>query len=168
MTVSKNKQLKWIHALSLDPITRLKDEDILEASKEAAQNPYVACGSNGHSAPPVPKRPLDSLSKEQQQLAPGTSKKSRFEGLEAESSGGSGPGGFFFGSVGTSRARPPAPVGQTEGGVGRTVFVGGLHPATTEGELQQLFPEAIGVRHPEGELSRPSPMIACTYFISQL
>jgi hypothetical protein len=121
---SKDKDKKWMHALSLQPLSTMSETDISAANAVVGgvvltANPY---GDADH------RRQHLSLSE-----GP-VAKKSRFDSSIAAAPGRAS---MFF-----DTPTPPPPATSTaissgQGGV--TVFVGGVHPKATENEIRDIF-----------------------------
>jgi RNA recognition motif-containing protein len=162
---SKDKDKKWLHALSLEPIIYLSAAALTEVPAGTTDCPFIqvgktkpqtapmdaqaakrlrpdANGANHSSAPPPPPYP------------PGAS---RFGHLEQA---GPASGSFFFGGAGCSalaggsrqyggqnnNQRQAPPSDQC-----RVLFVGGIGNEVPDVEILKSFPNSVAVRRVEGK-----------------
>lgn len=138
---SKDKNKKWLHALSLEPIIHMTTADITEQPANTTDNPYVSINSKTLSSrpnPPPPPLPRASHHPSNQQ----------------------NPGSFFFGSngapshhlqQGTNNAgaatlvlTPPTPDA-------KRLFIGGLTREINEHDIKQAIPGCLFVKRPQGK-----------------
>lgn len=157
---SKEKDKKWLHALSLQPITHMSKEDVLEVPIGSTECPYIPLGPIAGS-----KRLLSSPPDRESgngKLARGPSdqsvtRNSRFDSLDI-----SPPvqGAFFFGQMGVDRkvgagagVLPTAAniVTKPPSDTIKTLFIGGLSRETTESDIMHCLPSAVRVSRPDGK-----------------
>lgn len=142
---SKEKSLKWIHALSLEPITHMSNAEIADEPDDTTDNPYIEINAVlGPRLPPTDIPPLPDSN-----LLP-VAKKSRFE-EQYESSAAVSTGSFFFGSAVTKGQSTRALNTVAPSDFAKVLFVGGLHPNTKESEVYDAFPDCVSIRRPDGK-----------------
>jgi RNA recognition motif-containing protein len=139
----KGKSKKWLHALSIEPISRMSDTDIFNVPAGSTPNPFVdVLSSNSSSYMPNKKARTAAF------VAPGGFVEASQPQHEQEQN-------FFFGDRGKSRqplklqpSRPDA----------RSLFLGNIPFDATEQELIAMFPNAVECRHPDG---KPFAFLKC-------
>lgn len=119
VSASKEKQLKWMHALSLEPLASMADEEIVRGNASNAalctDNPYTSAQHTRSAAEaPAPK-------------------KGRFDALDERTPRQS----MFFDVAAPGGARAGAPIVPTASSL--TLFVGGFPPKCSEAEIRSIF-----------------------------
>ena len=143
---SKEKRRKWIHALSLEPITHLSDDVLKDEPEGVTDNPFLDIGIIRKPSRPIPAE------------EPREAKRSRFDHVinESSSSGGS----LFFGDMGVPRVEPSQRTHaqkdstlteDSNAATSKTLFIGGFPDAIRDSDLAMLFPKSRYIRHPEGK-----------------
>ena len=158
VSASKDKNKKWVHALSLEPLTHLGKAELGIIPDGTTECPYVEVGASVTG-----KRPLSSIEPISQPHTRATSSVGSQGGpqkiLKTEDMTSGGGGRFFFGIGGyssngskTSGGGPPPINLVPPHSSARTLFVGGLpNVPVSETELLGLFVGAQVVRRPEGK-----------------
>jgi RNA recognition motif-containing protein len=127
VSTSKDKNKKWLHALSLNPIIYMKASDLEEAPTSFTENPY----NNSRYHP-------NDMSSEQPHK--------RFRHLE----GSAAPNSFFFDGV-TNSSSSALSNTQFNNGSNKTLFIGGLAKDSNETDLKRILPDAVHVRRITGK-----------------
>ena len=173
---SKDREKKYLHALSLLPIIHMSAADLTDTPLGSTDCPYVPIStlSKSNTATRGVKHPLSSSSltsptddnNKRVKVDPVESNRGRFDNIEtspvpshkhttATSGSSGGSGSFFFGSMGASR--PPPPAGPAPSGQQSSFF--GLLPtsnASGNSQLQTtapnqtvrtLFISGVGAQH---------------------
>ena len=144
---SKDKDKKWLHALSLDPIVYMSAADVAVEPPGTTDSPYVQVGSLSKAARPVSQ----SL---QDRVASGEPDPKRWRGT--------GSGAIFFGHQGVPRndsvgalaaAPPPPPVNLIPPSISATtLFIGGTpRGMRVDAELKAMLEGCVSVRSQEGK-----------------
>jgi RNA recognition motif-containing protein len=155
---SKDKDKKWLHALSLEPIVYLGAEVINEVPTGSTDCPYILVGktklgqagtAQGH---PETDAPSKRFKGDPPSFPPPPSSSSRFGHIGTDNVSA---GSFFFGGAGGSR-----------GGYGNTssyeqqqrqlppnehskvLFIGGINSDISDAEILKTFPNSVSVRRP--------------------
>ena len=148
---SKDKNKKWLHALSLDPIVYLDNKDLADESIGTTDSPYVSIG-------PKPLVRPQQLTLEERVTSQNAAKRIKTGGR------GTGSGALFFGNMGMPRPDssfgalpmsgggppsvnlvPPSPSAVT-------LFIGNVPRSIgVAQELQAALPGCVSVRVPEGK-----------------
>ena len=163
---SKDKDKKWLHALSLEPIIYLSVADIADIPPGTTDSPYVAIGkvkapvnaSAAIGAPDAKRSRLDASTDSNSRLTAVASSgaPSKFAHLEV-AAGAAASGSFFFGRAGTARegslratsgAGGPHTNSAPSSEFSRTLFIGGVTSSVSDRELLKAFPNSIAVRRP--------------------
>lgn len=171
VTMSKDKDKKYLHALSLEPIVYLSNEAVSEVPVGSTDNPFAAVGRVKHGLDRSAGTDLSKRAKAGVGAGGGAGGVSgvgsssvlpapgRFAALEAEKPAASGA--FFFGHMGASRPG----TGSGAGGAGlpmagnlnppsescKTLFLGGVGREVKDRELLASMPHSIRVTRPEGK-----------------
>lgn len=146
---SKDKDKKWLHALSLEPIVYMSAADVAAEPPGTTDCPYVQVGSLGRSARPAAQTLQD-------RVASGEPDPKRRRGT--------GSGALFFGhqgmpradSIGVLAAAPPPPlVNLIPPSISATTLFVGNTPKSMGGrdtsEIKHSLPGCISVRSQEGK-----------------
>lgn len=145
VSTSKDKDKKWLHALSLEPIIHLSTSEVADEPSGVTDCPYVAVGKGSRK------------------MVQGGGPTKRTRGDDASGPGPTPQGGsFFFGNMGGARDgrgsggryQPPPVNLVAPHPAAKTLFVGGLSREVRAGELLRVLPNSVDVRRPEGELKR--------------
>ena len=150
---SKDKDKKWLHALSLEPIVNMQVEDVCAVPVGATECPYAEIGTalpriggGGKYIRPQPPLP------------PGQPPSKRMRGEEPAMGPSVVSGSFFFGNRGLTRdgqgsgqSGAPPPNLIPPGPFAKTLFVGGIKQDVPEEEVHRSFPDVASVRRPTGK-----------------
>ena len=149
VSLSKDKDKKWLHALSLEPIVYMSAADVAAEPPGTTDCPYVQVGSLGKSARPAAQTLQD-------RVASGEPDPKRRRGT--------GSGALFFGHQGMPRADsigvlaaapPPPPVNLIPPSISATTLFVGNIPKSMGGrdtsEIKHCLPGCISVRSQEGK-----------------
>ena len=148
---SKDKNKKWLHALSLDPIVYMNNKDLADEPLGSTDCPYVSIG-------PKPLVRPQQLTLEERVTSQNAAKRIKTGGR------GTGSGALFFGNMGVPRPDssfgnlpmsgggppsvnliPPSPSAVT-------LFIGNVPRSIgVSQELQAALPGCVSVRVPEGK-----------------
>ena len=168
---NKDKEKKYLHALSLLPIIHMNVADLADIPIGSTDCPYVPISTlsknntttRGVKHPLSLTSPADNNSNKRVKVDPVESNRGRFDSIEtspvptqSNNSGSSGSGSFFFGSMGASR--PPPPAGPAPSGGQSSSFFGLLptSSASANSQLQTtapnqtvrtLFISGVGAQH---------------------
>lgn len=146
---SKDKNHKYLHALSLSPLLFMKKEEVEVEPSDATPNPYDLYQQENR--PAKRQRPGDKNELASHFVATG-GKPLPTTSHHFPTPPQGGTQSFFFGAVPNAPAltTPAVPQRGSGGGVsegnGRRLFVGGLGQHIYERELEQVFPTATSVR----------------------
>ena len=154
---SKEKEKKYIHALSLTPIIHMNDTELSEVPIGATDCPYVPITST--------KQPAKRSRAEEPPLEQ-VRKQGRFDSIDTSPVPSAG-GAFFFGQMGASR--PPPPSSQPPGSsalptsatgalqtvapssTAKSLFIGGLDRNSTELDVLRCLPGSVRLQRVEGK-----------------
>ena len=138
VSASKDKERKWLHALSLEPIVHMRGEDVAAAPAGTTDCPYASI--NTSLRPPLPPGAQPPAKRMRTDLPMGGAAQS-----------GASSGSFFFGNRGLNR--DGSRVGQSVGPpnpAAKTLFIGGIG-ALTGPELFCAMEDVADVRVVEGK-----------------
>jgi RNA recognition motif-containing protein len=150
---SKDKDRKWLHALSLEPIIHMSDTEVAEIPTGSTDCPYVIVGKKKPRLPVGP--PPESVKKVKTNDGEGGS--GRFASIDANNVSS---GALFFGKMGVARPQsvgrelPVAGGGMqnsTSNSHTQTLFVGGIDREVTNSELLRKLPGSVSVSRPLGK-----------------
>jgi RNA recognition motif-containing protein len=135
---SKEKNKKWLHALSIDPIIYMSNNDVADEPIGTTDRPYVEIGKS--------KDNYNNNNNKDSHLV------KRFK---ADDNSSTASGAFFFGSKGTTRdgknmAAASLNLNATSE-TAKVLFIGGLSRDTFDDELKDSLPGILSVRRPEGK-----------------
>lgn len=152
VSASKDKDKKWLHALSLDPIVYMSASELVEEPAGTTDSPYVSVGTKTLARP-------QQLTLQERVASENDAKRMRLTGA----------GSHFFGHLSAARpsasslgALPTAPAAHSvnlvpPSSTATTLFVGNM-PRVAPGsisrpdaELKSLLPSCLAVRIQEGK-----------------
>jgi len=142
VSATKDKRLKWLHALSLQPGNMLKAAELMAVPIGCSDNPYHDNSMSAGDGAPSAKRARTAAPKWAEELA-GVS------GTGGTAGVGSGEGNAFI--FGAAAARKKGPRTEPPSLSATTLFVGNVPPLCSEEDVLAVFPSASACRKPDGK-----------------
>lgn len=147
INTSKDKHMKWLHALSLEPIVYMATKDLVDEPEGTTDSPYVAVGK--------PLARPQQLSLQERVASENELKRPRFGGR------GTGSGALFFGHMGMPRADTGAlPIASSSQPplnlvppsiTATTLFIGNVPRGLMDKELRDILEGCVSVRMQDGK-----------------
>lgn len=144
--ISKDKTRKWLHALSLEPMTSMSDADLLQESIGTTDCPYADIGPDTLSSTGIPTGLSNGLSTNV------SNNKRSMNNVSyttvGHTNGNVAPGAFFFGQH-NKRMKTTSLVAPSANAT--TVYIGNVPNEASELEVRSVFPHATTIRKNEGK-----------------
>ena len=141
--IPKDKTRKWLHALSLEPMSSMSHVDLVQESNGTTDCPYADIGPDTHNSIDIPTGISNIISNNNKRCINNMSYTT-----VGHMNGNVAPGAFFFGQQ-NKRMKTTSLVAPSTNAT--TVYIGNVPNEASELEVRSLFPNAINVRKNEGK-----------------